>query len=199
MKKIAFLIVFGSVAVASQAVTFSNIVIGKPASFSNPSVTPLGNAITFMFPDALVGDSLLLRAANVNIQYDANSGVNAFAVTAFVNLGAAALGSGKVLFTEMVFELDSNGNEVGGPIGTISHVFDSTTSPIFAGQINLSRQVTSLRAKKAFTLFAPDSSAFDLAGIQTVNQSVKVVPEPATIAALGAGVAFMARRRRKSA
>ncbi|MBS1705507.1 MAG: PEP-CTERM sorting domain-containing protein [Armatimonadetes bacterium] len=197
MKKLAALVAFvGSVA-ASQAIGFSNVTIASPPLSNGSSYTTIANSISFSLPNAIVGDSLALRAGNVNIQYDYASPNAAYAVTAFVNLGTLCLGSGRVAFTEMVFELDGGGNEVGGPIGSLTHLFDASTSSVFSGQINLSKSVNNIRVKKAFTLLAPDTTAVDLAAVAIVNQSVKTVPEPATIAALGAGLAFIARKRRK--
>lgn len=117
-----------------------------------------------------------------------------------VNLGALTLGSGTVYFTEQIIALDSNGNELPGVIGSISHVFTSNSSPVWSGQINFSQTVTNFRAKKSFTLVAPDLTpgvVNDLAAVAIVNQNIQVVPEPATMTALGLGIAAMLRKRRK--
>lgn len=197
-------IVFLSLIVAaasSQAVVFTNVIIQSPPLSSGSSFNPIGNSISFFLPNAVVGDGQALRQGNVNIQYDAAAGGPAMiANNVNVNLSGVALGSGTIVFSEMIIELDANGNELPGNIGSITHTFNSSTSPIFSGVINFSRPVLNFRAKKAFTLVAPDYNTApgvnDLAAIGAVNQSIQVVPEPATMTALGLGLAVLARRRR---
>lgn len=188
-------------AVSAQAVTFSNVIIQSPPLSNGSSSLPSGNAISFFLPNAIVGDVTdPLRAGTLNIQYDAtNFGPMMTANTATVNLGTAILGSGVVVFLESIFELDAFGNEVGGgPIGTATHIFDVNNNMVWSTTINFSRPVSSFRAKKSFTLMAPNTNVTDLAAVGTVNQAVHLVPEPATLGALGLGaVALFARRRRK--
>jgi hypothetical protein len=190
-----------TVCAGAHAITFSNVIIASPPLSNNSSWVASGNAISFFTPNAIVGDPTdPLRAGTLNIQYDATDfgGPGFFAVDATVNLGQILQGSGTIFFLEQVFELDANGNEIGGPIGTISAMFDANSGPFWSETIVFSRSVTNLRAKKSFTLSAPDSGAFDIAAVAQINQSIHVVPEPATMAALGLGaVALMRRRRRK--
>lgn len=201
-----------TMAAASQAsIIFSNFFIngvamtaGVPVVSSNQIINGAvyntsGNAVSFATPGALVGDPVApLRSAIVGLQYDAlSTGANANVVTAQVNLGAAVLGpNSSVYFLEQVFELDGSGNEVGGAIGSISHIFTESSNPNWNGTITLSRQVSKLRMKKSLILAAPDTQSVDLAAVALNNQSVQVVPEPAGLAALGLGVAFALRRRK---
>jgi hypothetical protein len=193
------LLSFG-LAVSAQAITFTNVIIQSPPLSTGSSWSAIGNSISFFTPNAIVGDVVdPLRSGTLNIQYDAtNFGNNVFAVGVTVNLAAVSLGSGMIQFGELIFELDSNGNEVGGPIGTISHTFDANSGTFWSGNIVLSRPVAAFRAKKFFVMTAPDTQTVDLAALAVVNQSVQVIPEPATLGALGIGAAaLLALRRRR--
>lgn len=195
--KTAFVAIVTVAAAASQAVTFSNFVVGSAPLSTGWSQTTIGNSVSFFLPNAIVGDNQTLTSGTINIQYDAASGPAMIANQANVNLGAFFSGTGTIFFTEMIIELDANGNEVAGNIGSISHTFLPNSSPIFSGTINFSRQVTNFRAKKSFTMIAPNvANQLDLASLGIVNQSVQVVPEPATMTALGIGALALMRRRR---
>lgn len=188
-----------AVAVASAS-SFSNVTIQAPPLSTGSTWTSIGNSISFFLPNAIVGDPVdPLRAGTLNIQYDAYTPGPAFANEVGINLGAALAGSGRIYFQEQIFELDSLGNEVsGGPVGVIDHTFNPGDPLSWSGTINFSRTVERFRAKKFFTLSATDTANFDLAALGIVNQNIQVVPEPATMAVLGLGVAAMMRRRKKA-
>ncbi|MBL8087409.1 MAG: PEP-CTERM sorting domain-containing protein [Chthonomonas sp.] len=183
----------------AQAVTFSNIIIQSPPLNLGSSHSISGNAISFFTPNASVGDAKApLRSATLNIQYDAQSGPMMIANQVGIALGTALLGTGTVSFVELVMELDGpgpNANEL-GLIGFDTHVF-SGTNTVYSNTITFSKPVKWFRAKKAFTLDAPNSPATDLAALAIVNQNIKVVPEPASIAAMALGVVALASRRRR--
>lgn len=160
------------------------------------SFIPSANAISFFTPNAIVGDPVApLRSGTLNIQYDANNAVSMVSNQVNVTLGAALSGSGSIFFTELIMELDNAGNEL-GLIGFISHTFTPSSSTVFTGSIPFSKPVKAFRAKKAFTMSAVDTQALDLAGVAIVNQNIQTVPEPATMFAVAAGLAAIARRRK---
>jgi hypothetical protein len=196
-----------SVASASQAAfIFSNININSAPLSTGSSSLVIGNSISFMTPNAIVGDTAgtpagSLRGGILQIQYDVEvTGSMAAIVTANVNLGAAVLGANSsVFFIEQAFKLDANGNEVGGNIGSVSHNFTATSNPSWSGAINLTMPANKLRLKKTLILAAPDTGAnnLDLAAVAVNNQSIIPVPEPTGIAAMALGAAMILRRRSK--
>lgn len=185
-------------AAVGSATIFTNVGIQSPPLSNGATFMTLGNAISFSLPNAIVGDPVApLRAGTLNIQYDALTPGPAIANQVGINLGTALAGSGTIFFQEQVFELDALGNEVaGGPIGVISHVFAPGGNTLWSGTITFDRSVERLRAKKFFTLSAVDTEVLDLAAVGIVNQNIHVVPEPATLAVVGIGIAALIRRRR---
>ena len=188
-------------AVGAKAITFSNVIIQSPPLSNGSSFSTSANSISFFTPNAQVGDATdPLRSGTLNIQYDAtNFGGQAMTANSLtVTLASAVLGNlSSVVFTELIIELDGGGNEV-GLIGSSTHTWFAGDPPTFTDTINFSRPVMAFRAKKSFALDAPSTQAIDLAAVTINNQSVQVVPEPATMAALGLGaIGLFARKRRK--
>lgn len=185
---------------AASAVTFSNVIIQSSPLSTGSSYSTIGSSISFFTPNAIVGDVVdPLRSGTLNIQYDADAGSNIVTVGVGVNLATALSGSGTVVFTELVFEIDSAGNEVGGPIGSDTHLFNSSSSMFYSNNISLSKQVQRVRVKKGMTLAAPATSAVDLAAVAIVNQSINTgTPEPASMVAIGLGVAGLVASRRRN-
>ena len=184
-------------AAAANAVTFSNITVQSPPLSNGASWSLLGNAIKVFVPNAIVGDPTHpMRSGTLNIQYDADCGAGQNATTVGANTAVVTLGPGMVVMNELVFNLDSAGNEIGGAIGSYTHTFSSTTSSNDSATISLTGGGRYLRVKKSFTLIAPDTNELDLAAIAIINQNVQCVPEPASMAALGLGAVALIRRRR---
>ncbi|MBX7132827.1 MAG: PEP-CTERM sorting domain-containing protein [Fimbriimonadaceae bacterium] len=198
VSRIAGLAVAVFATVSANAVVFYNVQIQSPPLSTGSSFNTNANSISFFTPNAIVGDPVApLRSGTLNIQYDADAGIGVWADQVGINLGAAIAGSGFIIFQEQVFELDANNNEVGGPIGLASHVFDANSGLNWNTMIVLDRQVPKIRVKKAFTMSAVDTNVLDLAGVAIVNQNLHLVPEPGTMIALGIGAAALLRRRRK--
>ena len=185
-------------AVSAQAVTFTNIIVASPPMSTGWSSNALGNAISFFTPNAMVGDVTdPVRSGTLNIQFDAYNDVGMTADQLTVNLAAFTSGSGRIDFAETVIELDSGGNELLA-IGSATHTFLPGGSTVWDTVINFSHPVFGLRVKKVFVLTAPATDDVDLAAIGIINQAIQVVPEPATMAALGFGaIGLLARKRRK--
>lgn len=187
------------VAAASQAVIFSNVTIQSSPLSDGSSWSSSGNAISFFTPNAIVGDPVApLRFGTLNIQYDADNGSSLTADTVTVNLATALLGSGTIVFNELVFELDSSSNEIGGPIASISQTFTSASPSTWSATLTFSHDVRRLRAKKSFTFSAVDTSALDVAGLAIVNQNLHAVPEPMSLSVLALGALGVIRRRRSN-
>ena len=200
--RLALLSSFTALAVGAKAITFSNVIIQSPPLSTGSSFTTSANSISFFTPNAQVGDATdPLRAGILQIQYDATNfgGPSMTANSLTVTLASAVLGSlSSVVFTEIIVELDGAGNEVGTPLGSSTHTWFAGDDPTFSDTIVFSRPVLAFRAKKSFALNAPATQGIDLAAVTVNNQSVQVVPEPATIAALSFGaLALFARKRRK--
>lgn len=197
--KLASVVCAFAVAGTASAITFSFVDIQAPPLSDGSSFSTSGNSISFFLPNAIVGDPVdPIRAGNLNIQYDAYSAAPMIANEVGVNLGVAIAGSGTIFFQEQIFELDGLGNEIGGPIGVINHTFNPGDPTNWSGTITFTHAVERFRAKKFFSLSATDTVDFDMAAIGIVNQNIQVVPEPATMAVVGLGVAALLRRRKNA-
>lgn len=201
----------GSTQVAAASITFTDVKIngfaltaGVPLSNPNPLIdqstynVPVlgGNSLTFSTPNAIVGDASPLASGSMVMSYIASSGPAMVAVNAISNIGAPAIGSGFVVFTENVYSYDCNTMAVGPLIGSLTHTFNALANPNFSGTISLSTPSNCIYVEKVFQLSAVNTSAFDFAAVSINNQSIEVVPEPASLAAIGLGLAYVIRRRR---
>jgi hypothetical protein len=200
MKKFIAAVAAVIAVVTSQAVTFTNVQANAiaPSTVLTAGwgyLNPTPNSIQFNVPNAIVGSGQALSFGTFGLQYDAATASGPiFANQVGITINSGILGDGYIQFSEQIFELDSNGFEVGGAIGSISHTFTANSSG-WGTTIVLSRQVQRIRAKKTFTMFATNAPG-NFAALGTVNQNVQVVPEPATMFALAGAAAMVARRRK---
>lgn len=185
-------------AVSAQAVVFSNVTIASPPLSTGSSFLAIGNSISFFTPNAIVGDPVdPVRSGTLNIQYDADNEIAMISNEVVITFGQVTEGSGFIAFIETIFEIDALGNELGGPIGSISATFEAGDPPVWSDTIVFSRQVQRFRAKKSFTMSAVDTEVFDIAALAQLNQNIGIVPEPATMAGLALGGLALIRRRRR--
>ncbi len=174
----------------SFAIVFSNVTIGGSLS-SGASYFTGTNDIDFFFPNAIVGDPVdPLRQGNIIITYEAQSDSNLdFVDVNIVSLLGALSGSGKIYFNEVIEDLVTPG---------IIAAYDAWILPgdlPFHDTILFTRPSSHIKVKKSLSLFAEDTIEFDVAQVNLVEQNF--VPEPATLLAIGAGLAALAARRRK--
>lgn len=178
-------------------------VSGTGALATGSSSLVSGNSVTVSLPNAIVGDSIPgARAGTVFIQYDSvnAAGGNAFFPGISLNFGGNVRGSGQITVTEQIFGLTLVGNtlvESVAPITTASVSFGNNLGVFTHSSVIPSPYFgAGIRVKKLITLEAlPDTPGVDLASVSYMNQAV--VPEPATMTALGLGAAALMRRRKK--
>lgn len=193
--------VLASVGVAASAVSFFNInVTGPMGAGATWVTTPLD--IDFTLPNAVVGDPVApVRQGVLNITFEVSSNVAVDQDTLFI-LGALA-GSGRIFYNEVVEDLVVPGQVLASTSGWIPQFQQGLP---WVDTLNFSRASTNFKVKKSFLLLAPDTivpptapPVFDLAAITLIEQRLRLVPEPATLTALGIGVAALLRRRAKKA
>jgi hypothetical protein len=111
-------------------------------------------------------------------------------------ISAIAGANSSITMVESLVKLDAAGNEVGAAFATLTGS-TNLSSQTFTGSVSFA-PVRALIVKKDFFLVADTTQGFDLAALGTINQSVEVVPEPASMLALAGAAAMVARRRKIS-
>lgn len=184
-----------TLASASQAVVIITNLQFAPLG-SGAALSASGNAVSFS-AGAAVGDTLPSRYQIFTYQYDARS-TGALINGITLNFAGEVRGSGRITVQEDIYALDFAGNEIGG----IAQSFTRTVGEgagifVRSTPLNFQDSYRSIRVKKTIILNAiPNTQGTDLAALGYVNQSVEVVPEPASMLALAGAAAMVARRRR---
>ncbi len=180
--------------VAAQAQTFSNVSFNTTVPGATAIFTPAGNSYTanitgFTLGPASVGDIAWIFNFN-------SSPVPAYNAVTIEIKGTIQGGSLDIIGNEKVFDTSFappievvngtiNGNFVGGAQPT-----PFTLTPTFS----FTQPVTVGQAQKDILHI---TSASGTATINSIKQSFAPVPEPATIAAVGIGLAALTRRRKR--
>lgn len=197
-KKSFFVMAAVAATAGAHAITFFNINVSGSLAPGN-SVNIFPNNIDFTWtPPATVGDPVApVRFGNIIITYEAT---NATPMNQMVlSVLGGLLGSGTIIVNEVIEDMGPSGGTLasGGAILNAGNWLP----PSYTQTFNFSAPSTHIKVKKTFTLLAPDSEnqqIVDLASVSLIQQKINVVPEPATMGALGLGViGLMARRRRK--
>jgi len=188
---------------AASALQFIDIQITGDASLvgaGNSGVTVnVGTSdIDFGFHHAVVGDGMALRSGMINITFEVKSDPKkeGFIYCDLLSASVLTRGSGFVQVSEIIEDMVNGG-------AAVTQFVNTATTPggVLVDTIALKKPTTHIKVKKTIFLEAQDSTdraIRDLAAIGLVEQRIKtVVPEPASMLALSAGIAAVAARRRR--
>lgn len=188
---------------AASALQFIDIQITGDTSLlgaGNSGVTVnVGTSdIDFGFHHAVVGDGMALRSGTINITFEVKSDPKkeGFIYCDLLSASVLTRGSGFVQISEAIEDLANGG-------AAVTQFVNTATTPggVLVDTIQLKKPTTHIKVKKTIFLEAQDSTdraIRDLAAIGLVEQRIKtVVPEPASMLALSAGIAAVAARRRR--
>ncbi len=181
----------GALATFVQAgIVFSSVSITGDLS-TGATFTTTDTEIDFFFPEATVGDPVdPIRSGGILITYEATSEDVMVADQMVMSVLGAISGSGQVFVNETIEDLVNP-----GVIATFAAVIDASSVPPLVADIPFDRGSTHIKVKKEFSLIAPDTGALDVANLGVVEQNLRLVPEPASLALLAGGLLALCRRR----
>lgn len=178
------------VAASAQAGIFTNVSVTGSLS-SGATWLTTATDIDFTLPNAMVGDLSPGTSGSFTIKYDF-ADANPIDINTLFVLGALS-GNGSIAISETVVDINTN-NVIGSFNGTLTN---ASQLP-FVTPVNLAPASNNIRVTKTFTLNAPNGNNLDLASVTLVEQRLNVVPEPATLTAVGLGIAALLRRRKRT-
>ena len=209
MKKIALVVASMGVVAASHAVTWNILTFpAAPQGINASAYTTLGmsvvpltvgvpavgsNSVTLLTPNGgILGNN---QSGSIFWEYEASNFAGTPTKVTY-SIAGSILGDGQVFWQEQVFGIDGIGNEFF--LAVASGVINSSnvTNNGFGlnGAINLPQHnYAKLRVKKNFELLTGSTPGINYASVGRINQAI--VPEPATMTALGLGLAAVLRRR----
>jgi hypothetical protein len=197
-KSFVALTLLAGIGVSSEAkastISFSNIVVTGSLSTGASWSTGV-NAIDFFLPAAAVGDGLPARIGSISLTYIAESKQGMDQDRMLLSVLGALAGSGTIFFNEVVEDFTNPADPV--ILATHSVVIDDFGELPYTAVLDFLRPSSRIKVKKSLTLTALDTETFDLAAVGLVEQTLRVIPEPASglLLALAGTVAHRRRSR----
>jgi hypothetical protein len=188
---------FSVPAAHAGVINFSDVVIDGSLA-GGASFATGDNYIDFFFPDASVGDGLPLRIGTLSMTYVAESIDGMYQNQMLLSVLGALQGSGTIFFNEVIEDISDPLDPVF--LASYGVVLDSNSDLPHTAVLDFARPSNKIKVKKNLTLTAFDTAGVDFANVGLVEQTIRVVPEPASLGLIGLGLlCLFSRRVRKTA